>query len=87
MDETFITLIACYCCYALKNLRTIKNLILIFIFSLFLMPTFAMFSIGTLFSVSLCIIRLLGYVLVKLHEHLEAILTLCIREEQRLHED
>ena len=90
MDDMFLTLTACYCCFALRNLRTIKNLIFFCIFALTLMPTLAKLSIGTLLFISLCFIGLLGYVLVKLHEHLsklEAMLTLCIREEQHLHEN
>ena len=54
------------------------------------MLTLAKLSIGTLLFISLCFIGLLGYVLVKLHEHLsklEVMLTLCIREEQHLHEN
>ena len=90
MDNMFLTLTACYCCYALRNIRTIKNLVYFCIFALTLMPTLAKLSIGTLLFISLCFIGLLGYVLVKLHENLgklEALLTLCIREEQHLHED
>ena len=85
MENMFLTLTACYLCYALRNIRSIKNIIYFCIFALTLMPTLAKLSIGTLLFISLCFIGLLGYVLVKLHEHLaklEAMLTLCIREEE-----